>query len=175
MIVYLDALNPSENWGQFLNADDAIKWELISLAGYSQGATHTLYISKRMPLLRASFLSGPNGFIFENGSFPGWISNEGATPNSALYGFSNSGDDLYTWELAKAVWEAIGIPGTEANVDGNSDFGGSHRLFTEVVPLDTQGWVSTTHSSTAVDIVNPVKEHGRPFFENIWRFTAFPA
>jgi hypothetical protein len=174
MILYLDAQKPNENWKQFLNANNEIKWELISLAGHSQGSGHTFYISKQVNLLRASLFSGPNGFTLANGSYPSWVSNTGATPNSKVYGFSNKNDNLSQWMFVSNVWNEIGLSGTIINVDTQTDFGASHQLFTEVVPPPTQGSASPTHGSTTVDIVTPLNANGRPKFENVWKYMCFP-
>jgi hypothetical protein len=174
MILYLDAQNPNENWKQFLTSKNEINWELISLAGHSQGSGHTFYISKQVNLLRASLFSGPNGFSLANGSYPSWVSKAGATPNSKVYGFSNKNDNLSRWTFVSNVWDAIGLLGTQINVDIQTDFGGSHQLFTEVVPPMTQGSASPTHGSTSVDIVTPLNPNGRPKFENVWKYMCFP-
>jgi hypothetical protein len=174
MILYLDAQKPNENWKQFLSGGNGVKWELISLAGHSQGSGHTFYISKQVNLLRASLFSGPNGFTLANGSYPSWVSNTGATPNSKVFGFSNKNDNLSQWNFVSNVWNTIGLAGKQINVDTQTDFGGSHQLFTEVVPPPTQGSASPTHGSTAVDIVTPLNPNGRPKFENVWKYMCFP-
>ena len=174
MIQYLDNLNPSQNWGQFLDADDNIKWELVSLAGHSQGSAHTLYISKRVNLFRASFFSGPNGFELSDGSLPAWMAQPGATSMADVYGFSNTNDDLYAWDYAQRVWNEIGLLGTEVNVDQAAGLSSSHRFFTEVTPPTTQGSASPAHGSTAVDLVTPTGENGRPAFERVWEYMCFP-
>jgi hypothetical protein len=174
MILYFDAQKPNENWKQFLNSNNEIRWELISLAGHSQGSGHTFYISKQVNLLRASLFSGPNGFTLANGSYPSWVSNAGATANSKVFGFSNKNDNLSQWIFVSNVWNTIGLAGAQINVDTQTNFGGSHQLFTEIVPPPTQGSASPTHGSTTVDIVTPLNTNGRPKFENVWKYMCFP-
>jgi hypothetical protein len=174
MIMYLDAQKPSENWKQFLTSTNEIKWDLISLAGHSQGSGHTFYISKQVNLLRAGLFSGPNGFSLANGSYPSWVSAAGATPNSKIYGFTNKNDNLSQWTFVSNVWNAIGLTGTQINVDSQTDFGNTHQLFTEVIPPPTTGSASPTHGSTSVDIVTPLNSNGRPKFENVWKYVCFP-
>jgi hypothetical protein len=174
MLLHLDNQKPNENWKQFLSSSNEIRWELVSLAGHSQGSGHTFYISKQVNLLRASLFSGPNGFTLANGTYPSWVSTTGATPNNKVYGFSNKMDNLSQWTFVSKVWNTIGLTGTQINVDTQTDFGGSHQLFTEVVPPSTPGSASPTHGSTSVDIVTPVNQNGRPKFENVWKYMCFP-
>lgn len=174
MIQFLDNQVPSENWSRFLIDLKTIDWSKISLAGHSQGSAHTMYISKRVSLFQASFYSGPNGFELNDGNFPNWISQVGATDISKIYAFSNSNDNLYPWNYASDVWDEIGILGSKIDVDVSSDFSGSNRFTTSVIPPDTNGSFSPTHGSTTVDIVTPIKSDGRPLFENVWKIMSFP-
>ncbi|GAB4397594.1 MAG: hypothetical protein OHK0053_14400 [Microscillaceae bacterium] len=174
MLLYLDAQNPGENWQQFLDANQQIRWNLVSLAGHSQGSGHTLFISKKVRLLRAGLFSGPNGFLLSNGQYPSWVIDAGATPEAQVYGFSNQEDDLSQWVFVSNVWQQIGLEGPEVNVDISTDFGNSHQLTTEVIPPPTPGSASPTHGSTTVDIVIPLAANGRPRFEPVWRYMCFP-
>jgi hypothetical protein len=174
MILFLDSQNPTQNWKQFLTTNNEIKWEMISLAGHSQGSGHTLYISKRENLFRASFFSGPNGFKLSTGIVPTWVTAQGATPVSKLFAFTNVNDDLATYNLVRETWQTLGLTNPITNIDNETNYSNKHLFTTAVIPPPTAGSASPTHGSTTVDIVTPLNTNGRPKFENIWRYMAFP-
>jgi hypothetical protein len=174
MIQYLQNQNPDENWGQFLTSNGQIRWEMISLAGHSQGSGHAFYISTRVNLLRASFFSGPNGFILANGQYPTWIKSNNGTPLDKMYAFTNTNDNLSKYNLIANTWQNIGLQGTEINVDKSSDFNNSHRLITEIIPDQVTGSASPTHGSTTVDVVTPLDVNNKPVFGKVWKYMCFP-
>lgn len=174
MIQYLDAQNSDQNWGQFLDSTNGINWNMISVAGHSQGSGHTLFISKQVELFRAGLFSGPNGLELDNGALPDWVSTPGETLNINIYGFSNTNDGLAPFNSVSNTWQQIGLSGTAINVDQTSDFNNSNRLITSVEPDPILGSASPTHGSTAVDLATPLDAEGRPVFENVWRYMCFP-
>lgn len=173
MILYLNAQNPSENWNQFLTANNEIKWNLISLAGHSMGSRHVFFISKQVSLYKVGLFSGPNGFVLANGDFPAWLSNVGATDNANITGFANLNDNLAQWNYVQNIWQIIGLQGTPLSVDNNNE-PNSHQLFTDYVPQNNSGSLISAHNSTCVDIDTPIASNGRPKFENVWKYMCFP-
>lgn len=171
-IQYIDKTYPTDNWRQFLTADNQIRWELVSLAGHSQGSGHTMYISKNRNLMRAALFSGPNGYELPNGQYPTWVKTKGVTPNEKVYGFSNKLDAIGPWTKVSAVWAAIGLPGTETNVDNATTFNNSHRLFT-TVDLPPAA-INPEHGSTVADANTPLDSNGKPMFEKVWIYMCFP-
>jgi hypothetical protein len=171
-ILYLKTTYPTESWERFLNADNSINWEKVSLAGHSQGSGHTLYISKVRRLARASFFSGPNGFKLANGQFPSWIAEPGQTVNARVFAFSNTLDAIANWTELQSVYTQIGLIGTIQSVDNVTDFKGSHKLYTE---LDLPpALINPEHGSTVANENTPIDGNGKAKFENVWRYVCFP-
>ncbi|WP_206285925.1 BPSS1187 family protein, partial [Yeosuana marina] len=156
MILYLNSQNPSEEWNQFLTSNNEINWNLISLAGHSMGSRHAFFISKQVSLYKVGLFSGPNGFVLDNGNFPSWISNVGATANSDITGFSNQNDNVAQWNYVQNIWQIAGIQGTPINIDNNNEIN-SHQLFTEYVSQNNSGSLIPAHNSTCADIDTPIE------------------
>ncbi len=171
MISYLNANYPEEGWDSFLNKQGDIFWERISLAGHSQGSTHTLYISRKRKLLRASFFSGPNGFK-SNGQYPDWLTRAGLTPNTEIYVFNHRADRLSEWGEALDTWDAIGIAGNKISVDTHDDFEGSHRLYTYASKM--RNLFTGAHGAHCTDKDTPLNRNGQPRFTNVWKYMSFP-
>lgn len=172
MILYLDSQNPSENWGQFLTANNEIKWNLISLAGHSMGSRHAFFISKQVSLYKVGLFSGPNGFVLANGRFPSWLSTAGATANANITGFANINDRLAKWHYVEKIWQIIGMEGKPLNIDKNSKLT-SHQLFTDYISQNSRSRIPA-HNSTCVDTDTPMTSNGRPKFEKVWEYMSFP-
>jgi hypothetical protein len=171
-ILYLKNNYPDENWGRFLNNDNSIKWEKVSLAGHSQGSGHTLYISKTRNLVRASLFSGPNGFKLSNGQFPNWLTVSGLTTNEKVYCFSNTLDAIAEWGELQIIWNNIGISGNFQNVDNTSSFNSAQKLYTNIdLP---SAIINPEHGSTVANDNTPLDNTGIPKFEKVWKYMCFP-
>jgi hypothetical protein len=173
-ILFLKNNNPNENWGQFLDSNNKIKWEMVSLAGHSQGSGHTTYISKVRNLFRASLFSGPNGFQLSNGRFPTWFTANGLTSNDKIFAFTNRFDGLAPYTSVSVAWNALGLLGNFTTVDNTTSYNNAHRLFTEVRIPPAAGSANPEHGSTVADAVTPLDNAGNPTFEPIWRYMCFP-
>jgi hypothetical protein len=171
-IRYLNSNFPNENWGRFLNSDNTIKWEKVSLAGHSQGSGHALYISKTRKLLRASLFSGPNGFRLANGQFPNWLTSNGLTENGSVFAFTNTLDAIAEWNELQLVWNNLGMLGQFQTVDNVSNFNGAHKLFTSIdLP---PAIVNPEHGSTVANENTPLDNEGNAVFEIVWKYMCFP-
>jgi hypothetical protein len=173
-ILFLKNNNPNENWGQFLDNNNKIKWEMVSLAGHSQGSGHTTYISKVRSLFRAGIFSGPNGFQLSNGRFPTWFISNGLTSNDKVFAFTNRFDGLTPYTSVSAAWNGLNLIGSPLSIDGVSSFGNAHRLITDVRIQATAGSANPEHGSTVADAVTPVDNRGNPTFEVVWKYMCFP-
>ena len=168
MIEYLGKTYPSENWLQFLTTSEQLDWKKISIAGHSQGADHTMYMSKKRNLLRAGFFSGPYNFKLTNGSYPSFIQNPGITPVAQVFGFCHVKDNVRVYSDVAANWEELQLPGVPASVDGISVFT-SNRLTTNIA-----GNLNTYHGSTVSDDATPLDAKGNPAFADVWAYMCFP-
>jgi pimeloyl-ACP methyl ester carboxylesterase len=62
LLMFLRPRRPREDWGQFLNADDAIKWESIAVSGQSQGGGHAALIAIRHRVARVICTGAPKDY-----------------------------------------------------------------------------------------------------------------
>ena len=166
MILWLDANHPTENWKQFLTADNQIIWTKLSVAGHSQGSDHAMYMSKKRNLFRAGFIGGPGSFKLNNGKYPSFITNPGITPVANIYGFNHTKDAVRLWADVQKVWGALNVPGVPNSVD-DSNTGGSHRLTTSQPTNDAHGFVVS-------DSATPNDGNGNPLFAPVWSYMNFP-
>lgn len=170
MILYLKNEYPSEGWDQYLTEDGDIEWTKISLAGHSQGSTHTLYISRKRSLYRATFYGGPNGF--SSGGFPDWITNEGATSNNKLFAFNHIADRAMEWSDVVKTLNAAGIDENTVNVDVTSNLDNVQRYYTSTSKLLNP--IGGAHGSTCADKDTPTNSDGLPRFDKVWVKASFP-
>lgn len=171
MLRYLHHHHPNEGWDQYFSNENEINWEQISLAGHSQGATHTLYIARKRKLLRAAFYSGPNGFK-KGGGFPQWVDESGLTPTEHLFAFNHKADRLSEWTEVTATWDAIGLKPGEVSVDSKNDYNGRNRFYTrssKIINLFTGA-----HGATCSDKDTPLDRDREPKFEEVWSYMSFP-
>jgi hypothetical protein len=96
-----------------------------------------------------------------------------------MFGFTHTADDLATLALVARSWDGLELDlfGASVSVDGASQpFGGSHQLLTSAAPNPnpTGPSASPTHGAPVVDAVTPRDAMGRPVFEPVWGFIAFP-
>lgn len=169
MLQYLAAQYPGEQWQQFINADNSIRWETLSVAGHSQGADHTMYMAKKRNLYRAGFFSGTYSFKLQNGSYPSFILKDGLTPPQRIFGFTHIKDPVRVWDDVKFNWAALQLPGVPTSVDGGNDFTNTNRLVTKY-----KARFSLYHGITVADDATPVDVNNIPVFESVWKYMCYP-
>jgi hypothetical protein len=102
---------PNQGWEQFAAMNDTtfntspfVKWNLVTLAGHSEGTKVGAYIAAHETLEKAIFFSGPNEHVNltpNPGTYP-WISPSGYIPSSThtdathIYDFWSEYDDNAT-------------------------------------------------------------------------------
>ncbi len=171
MVRYMDSLYPSENWKQFVTADNLPKWNLISIAGHSQGADHVMYISKKRRLLRAGFFNGPYNFKLANGTYPSFMTSPGITPVRNIYGFTHDGDPIRVWSDVQLNWSVLNMIGDPGYVDGITYYtGNAHKLLTN----EDQRAFTTWHGATVADNSTPYDSARVPVFKKVWIYMCFP-
>lgn len=93
LLKYLQTQNPSENWIQYLDSNNKIRWDKIVISGHSQGGGHAGIIAQQNRVARVVFFAAPkdyNNFYNRNGA---WIYKPNLTPPEAYFGISHSEDD----------------------------------------------------------------------------------
>ena len=92
LLIYLDATEPNNNWGQYYN--NGFEWNKIMVAGHSQGGGHAALIGMIYDVNRVLMFSSPNDFN-TNLNLPGkWLSQEMASSPAVFFGFNNLNDDV---------------------------------------------------------------------------------
>jgi hypothetical protein len=95
LVLYLAKTRPTEGWNNFLDHGH-IRWELVTLAGHSQGAGHVGYIGHAFKVHKVIMLSGPQDFL-SNFDMPApWLSADSKTPYSNYYSFLHDNDAYIT-------------------------------------------------------------------------------
>ena len=59
LLIYLNGQYPTENWGQYLTANQDLIFEKLIFSGHSQGGGHAALIAKYYPIQRALCFSSP--------------------------------------------------------------------------------------------------------------------
>jgi hypothetical protein len=95
LVIYLARTRPSEGWKNFL-VQNHIKWELVTLAGHSQGAGHVSYIAHAFRVHRVIMLSGPQDFLANFDMPAPWLSADSKTPYSSYFSLLHDNDAYNT-------------------------------------------------------------------------------
>ena len=98
---------PSEGWSAYLRAG-AVKWNRITVSGFSQGAGLAAFLAKRVPVARVVLLSSPWDHYDQTGALASWLAEPSATPPDRWWGVYAAGEPQAAW-LARA-YSALGIP-----------------------------------------------------------------
>ena len=138
LLRYLARQRPDEGWNQFVDADNGIAWNKISIGGHSQGAGHAAYIGKTRRVFRVGMYSGPSEWVNAANEPPNWFKLSSATPPGAFFGFIHDPDPIANpLSNATRVVDAWGnrslFAMTGAIVDVNlvpASYAGSQRLVT---------------------------------------------
>ena len=171
---YLDAQHPSEGWGQYA-VGGTIQWNLIRLAGHSQGGSQAAYTATKIALPRViSFDSPSDSESWVSRSTPAtWVqAGHGATASANYYGFTHQQDPLVSLALAEADWVDLALPGAPTLVDGASSYGGSHRLYSNLT-VTASDPLFLYHDCTVVDAQTPKNADGTPTYQPVWDTLCF--
>jgi hypothetical protein len=166
LLLALDSRFPAEGWSAYLTGG-APRWSSIVVAGLSQGGGEAALIAKTVAVARVvQFSSTVDAVATPSGALAPatWVTQPGATPSAAYYGFDHTLDQFY----AKIVvdWRALGMDafGAAVSVDGGATpFGGIHELLTSRPSVDP-------HPSTVGDGITPLAADGTPLYAPVWRY-----
>jgi pimeloyl-ACP methyl ester carboxylesterase len=88
----LGQLRPREEWGQFLNNDGSIHWEMLALAGQSQGGGHAALLGVLHPVSRVICFGAPKDYSVALHAPAAWYRKESATPKNRFFAFNHEQD-----------------------------------------------------------------------------------
>lgn len=116
-LVTLSALDPQGGWSAFLDrsklpdAEAAIRWEKVFVAGHSQGGGHAALVGKRQAVGRVVMLAAPCDGV--GNAVATWLASPvgyATTPSTKFFGLASMGDT--TCPRAPDAWNALGMPMT---------------------------------------------------------------
>lgn len=92
VLQYLQQKRSRENWAQFLNEDGSIKWELIAVAGQSQGGGHAALIGIKHRVARVMCFGAPKDYSKRQNAPAAWYGQKSATPKGQFFAFNHHQD-----------------------------------------------------------------------------------
>ncbi len=110
----LDAAAPKEGWGQYLEADGAVRWDRIVVSGLSQGAGMAAFIAKQHLVRRVVLFSSPWEFTGRDRHPAPWIAGPSATPTARWFAEYNRREN--TVPLIQAAYAALALPPANVRV-----------------------------------------------------------
>jgi hypothetical protein len=170
LLIYLKEEYPDENWSQYLTPSSEIVWEKVVTSGHSQGAGHAMLGGKMFLVDRVIMFSWVDWMW--PGTNPAWITSEGQTPASSLFGFIHTGD-ASIYNGIPTTWENLGLDdfGLIVNVDSsNPPYDNTHSLITSA-PINDEPTQTNYHNATLVDWMTPINsETGESIYKPVWEY-----
>lgn len=176
LLQYLSTTAPNAGWEQYLDGDQP-RWDMIVVAGHSQGAGMAAYVAHTHAVARAILFAWVD---IQRGQPAPWLYDPTATAPENYYFFEHV-DDRARGEAAKeemfSLWGAA--PFGEVNVDGRTaPYDNAHILLTaeapaanEETPIIIQDRPSAAaHNMPIVDSFTPLNADGSPILEPVWRY-----
>jgi hypothetical protein len=158
LVQYLKSSFPSENWGQYLTANNTLQWSKIILSGHSQGSGHACYLGKKNLVDRVVMLSGPNDYS-TNFSAPGnWLTVNGQTPLTKHFALLHTKDEIVPFDYQVANLRGLGlltVSQTPTLVDNLASPYNNSRALSLNIPANS------FHSSTVGQ---------NPILPNVWKY-----
>lgn len=168
LLLYLQANHPADGWGQYLS-NGQTRWDLVTVAGHSQGGGHAGVIGKVKQVNRVVIFACYDYAPLAK-DFADWINTSGATAPANYFGFINKNDEMVKYDQQLLAWDKLGMTASAAvNVDQVTvPFNHSQQLYTEEEPGGAT--VSPYHGSVAVSNATPKDAHGKPLFDGVWEY-----
>jgi len=139
---HLGRIHPQGNWQQFIAADGAgLRWDLVTLAGASHGATTAMRLAVHLRVDRVVALCGPSDQLESWQGFPS------ANPADRIFGFNHVLDDGWTGDHYCRSWQMLGLHryGPIVDVDHVAPpYGNTRRLTTA---FNVKGDATRAHNS----------------------------
>ncbi|MBC8044774.1 MAG: hypothetical protein IAF08_15155 [Rhizobacter sp.] len=169
LLMYLAAAYPAANWGQYLDATGNPVWTKIIMGGHSQGAGHSVFISKVYPVARVVMLANKDWNTITNQPAP-WYALPNASASNNVYGFTHSQDEFADQQV---VWTALQLGGFGGIVNVDTavpSYANTRTLTSDAVPAFGGANTASYHSSVAVDKFTPKNADGTPAFKPVWQY-----
>jgi hypothetical protein len=167
LLAYLDRSHPDEGWSEFY-AGNEIRWNLVCVAGHSQGAGMAAFIAKRHDVDRVALFSGPS---LSSGS---WVFTSGKTPPERMFAVYHK--DEVTWDnvLVKG-YDALGLRKFGAPVSAelaSPPYDHSHIIQLGIPPTIpvSAPLHEKAHASVVVDRPTPKRADGMPAYSQVWAY-----
>ncbi len=155
--------HPGGRWEQFL-AEDGLRWDKITVAGSSHGATTAARFAKHQAVDRVVCFCGPRDQL------ESWQGLPSATPTNRIFAFTHVLDGGWTGHHYDRSWEMMGLQahGPLVFVDRSSPpYENTRRLLTD---FDVQGSDKRAHSSVVPGSAAARDAQGRFLHESVWQY-----
>ncbi len=177
LIQQLNTQYPQDGWAQFAPGGN-INWQVISLAGHSQGGGHAAFIGKVRSLLRVGMFATPADIVTPGNTLPAWFSLSAATPASSYFGFTSTADELNAYSLVSFNWTGLGLgtAATAQSIDGNLNgpYAGRWFITSSSIPRNPGLAIGPQHNLPVVDVNVPLNTDGSYSFAPLWRYMCLP-
>lgn len=164
-LLWLDREHPEGRWAQFLTDDrQDLRWEKVTLAGISHGATTAARFAVHRPVDRVVMLSGPRD------NTETWQGLPSATPANRFFGFSHVLDGGWTADHYCRSWALLHMHdhGPVVDVDETaSPYGDTRRLITTADVDKNPGRAHTAVLPGGSAVKNAA---GEMVHEPVWRY-----
>jgi hypothetical protein len=167
LIQYLLLHYSAENWGQYLDNTNHIRWDKIVISGHSQGGGHAGIIAKYYQVNRVVFFASPKDYNKYYNRQAAWYKSSHLTPTNVYYGFSHTEDSTgSTFAEQFGCYQLLGMAayGATVNADtASSPYNFSHML-TSSLPT------SNAHGCVVVDGSDSLDINGVPIYKPVWTY-----
>lgn len=155
--------HPGGRWEQFL-AKDGLRWDKVTVAGSSHGATTAARFAKHQAVDRVVCFCGPRDQL------ESWQGLPSATPSNRIFAFTHVLDGGWTGHHYDRSWEMMGLQahGPLVFVDRSAPpYENTRRLLTD---FDVQGNDKRAHSSVVPGSAAARDAAGRFLHEPVWQY-----
>ncbi len=168
LLQYLEANYPTHNWQQFYTGNN-INWQMVTVAGHSQGGGNAAFIGKYRSVERVIMFSSVSDYSLHFFQSAPWIAQPGLTSGNNYYGFTNTNDELTGINRFTAHWSSMGMgPVTDTvHTSVGCNYNGSHMIYTDT-NLTSGAYVN--HGSTITQTSTPIDANNTPLFLNVWYY-----
>ena len=163
MLNYLDANFQDEGWGQFLSPSNKVNWNMVLVAGHSEGANMAAFMGKMLPVERVLCFSPIPEISTKFNRAAKWLSMDGELRESEYYTFYQEEDTVAT---DSTFFSALSLYDHDAPLyveDRNYPYDFSRNLRTRFIS-------DYDHEITLVDERTPIEKDGTEKFKSVWGY-----
>lgn len=165
LLQYLQAQQPSDGWGQYLDGDK-IRWGQVVASGHSQGGGHAGTIGKMQSVARVVMFAAPQDYMSVYRAPADWLAKPGLTPSELYFSFMHVSDPGANQQ--RQARQRLGLPEAKL-VDGLPvPYANARQLETAATPASTGA--QAFHNSVAVDGSTPKLADLSPAFRPVWDY-----